>query len=161
MESSSPIIGFSSFLAGCLNSHMLASILSFTFASSSHFRWLYVGLAAWIRLRICWFSLVMRCNSRFFRSLFLGLEYLMQLFVQSISPLNCSLGRESGGEKMNRALSIVRGGLMKVALSVELLNSIIYTHSHYMRHFLEKDSILRLDLFESFLHKSVLLRLCL
>ena len=27
----------------------------------------------------------------------------MQLFVQSISPLNCSLGRESGGEKMNRA----------------------------------------------------------
>ena len=63
--SSSNTVGLSSFFVGCLNSQMLERMRACSLASSCHFLWLYVGLAACIRFRICLFSFSMRCNSRF------------------------------------------------------------------------------------------------
>ena len=75
--------------AGCgLNSHMFCKMSSLLFASSSHLVWLYVGFAFWIRLRIFWFSFVIRCSSRLRRSLPNEWEYLTLSLVQSMPPLN-------------------------------------------------------------------------
>ena len=78
----------------------------------------------------------------------------MLSFVQSISPLHCV-----GEIEVAQTRNVICQSHGTLRCSLETLErSLDETHPHYMRHFFEKDAVLGLNLLESFLHKSILLR---